>query len=84
MTGHSLAASKQLKHLLARLVQADAQIVKYTRCDTFAFTNQSKQDMLSTYIGVTQLASLIHGQFYNLLGSWSISDICRLLLATTD
>ncbi|MMZ58759.1 hypothetical protein D1872_207500 [compost metagenome] len=57
---YSFTAAKQLQHLLTCLIQADTQIVEYTCGNTFALTNQTKQNMFCSDIGMTQLTCFIH------------------------
>ncbi|MNJ60217.1 hypothetical protein D3C77_559350 [compost metagenome] len=84
MTGNRLAASKQLQHLLARFVQADAEVVQHARSHALAFPDQAEQNMLCAYIRMTQLTGLIHGQLDNFLRSRCIGNIRRLLLSAAD
>ncbi|MNN42813.1 hypothetical protein D3C81_1570210 [compost metagenome] len=54
------AAAQKLKYLLAGLVQADSEVIEYTGSYALAFTDQSEQNMLCSYISVAQLTGFIH------------------------
>ncbi|MNZ90104.1 hypothetical protein D3C78_1090580 [compost metagenome] len=60
MARYCFTAAQQLQHLLTCLIQANAQIVEYACSNTFTLTNQTKENMFCSYIGMTQLTSFIH------------------------
>ncbi|MNJ80646.1 hypothetical protein D3C77_790990 [compost metagenome] len=40
--------------------------------------------MLCADVGMTQLTSFVHRELNDLLGTWCVRDICRLLLTAPD
>ena len=80
----ALAAAEQLQHLLARLVQADAEIVQHACRNAFAFANQAEQNMLRADVRMAQLARFVHRKLDDFLGARRISDIGRLFLPAAD
>jgi hypothetical protein len=72
-TGLSLnVRAEDAQCFCTRRVEIHAGIGKNLRCDSFLLAKQSQQQVLSTYIAMSQLASLAHCELQDLLGAGCI------------
>ncbi|MNC12095.1 hypothetical protein D3C75_598080 [compost metagenome] len=82
--GNGFAGAQKLQHLLAGLVETDAQIVQHPGSHAFTLADQAQEYMFSAHVSMAQLARLVHGKLNHLFCPGRIGDIGRLLLPAAN